>query len=277
MQSSLARSTVASEWRPLTQATSMPLPRNRTMPSPSWMSKRLNSTRSPPTGASQIPLSVSTPSTSSARSLIRRAFSGAIMGSLPPGPLARPGACGEAAPRADPGATGWRRRSGHWRGPGGSPGRTRPLRPPRRRRGAPGYAPARARGALPRLLDTVGRVEEHRRAGRRAEPGQAAEVHHQVPVAKEGPALGDRHLRAPAAAHLFDRAAHAFGVHPLALLHVDRPAGPAAGEEQVGLAAEERRHLERIGDFGGARGLRRLVHVGEDRQAAGAPGPGEEG
>ena len=39
------------------------------------------------------------------------------------------------------------------------------------------------------------------------------------------------------------------------------------GDEQVGLAAQERRDLQHVGDLGGRGGLRRLVDVGQDRHA----------
>ena len=48
--SSWARSAVASECRPLSQTTGMSAARSSIMPRPSWMSKRLSSTRSPATG-----------------------------------------------------------------------------------------------------------------------------------------------------------------------------------------------------------------------------------
>ena len=61
---------------------------------------------------------------------------------------------------------------------------------------------------LPRLLHGVGRVEDHRRARGRREPREIAHVHHEVTVAEEGPALGDRDVRAAAAPHLLERARH---------------------------------------------------------------------
>ena len=57
--------------------------------------------------------------------------------------------------------------------------------------------------------------------------------------------------------------------HELALLDVDDAAGAAGGQQQVGLAAEERRDLQDVGHLGGRLGLRRLVDVGEDGKAFG--------
>ena len=68
-------------------------------------------------------------------------------------------------------------------------------------------------------------------------------------------------------ARLLDHAAHVVGGHELPLLDVDRPAGLGRGHHEVGLAAEEGGDLEHVADLGGRLALRRLVDVGEHRQA----------
>ena len=78
---------------------------------------------------------------------------------------------------------------------------------------------------------------------------------------------------APGAPHLLYRAAHAFGLHPLALLDVHRLAGASGRHQEIGLPAEECRDLEHVGHLGDGRGLVRLVDVGEHRQPARGSGP----
>jgi hypothetical protein len=121
--------------------------------------------------------------------------------------------------------------------------------------------------AAPGLLHGVRGVEDHGHVAGRAHAGDGAHVDHEVAIAEERAAFGDGHLiargrRGPLAAatpepHLVDGAAHPLGVHPLPLLDVHRAAGRAGREQQVGLAAEERRDLEHVGDLGDGRALLR--------------------
>jgi hypothetical protein len=129
-------------------------------------------------------------------------------------------------------------------------------------------APADAPGALPWLLHGMGRVVHDRHAGRLAHAGEAAHVDHEVAIPEERAPLGERHIRAATGAYLLHRAEHGLGLHPLPLLHVHRPPRTTRREEQIGLAAEERRDLEDIYDLCDCRRMGRLVDVGEERQAA---------
>ena len=52
----------------------------------------------------------------------------------------------------------------------------------------------------------------------------------------------------------------------LALLDVDGLARPGRGDQEIGLARQERRNLQDVHDVGDAIRLRGLVNVGEDRQ-----------
>ncbi len=87
-----------------------------------------------------------------------------------------------------------------------------------------------------------------------------------------------RHARsAPPLAHLLDRAGHALGRHPLALLDVHRPAGAPAATSRSVCRHRKAGIWSTSATCGGGRHLRRLVHVGQDRQArwprAPAPAP----
>ena len=115
-------------------------------------------------------------------------------------------------------------------------------------RGLPSTRAAQLR--LPRLLHRVGRVEDHRRAGRLAEPGEVPEIHDEVTVAEESAALGDRHFACVRPARTFSTAPrHAFGLHPLPLLDVDRFPGGARSKQQVGLAGQRKAgNLEHVRD-----------------------------
>jgi hypothetical protein len=52
----------------------------------------------------------------------------------------------------------------------------------------------------------------------------------------------------------------------LPFLDVDGFAGAATGEQQVGLPAQERRHLQDVDDLGGGRGLIGFVDIGQDTE-----------
>jgi hypothetical protein len=122
----------------------------------------------------------------------------------------------------------------------------------------------------------VRRVEDHGRVARGAHARDRAHVDHEVAVAEERAALGDRdgvagrqrRALAPAARppHLVDRAAHPLGVHPLPFLDVHRAPRRAGRLEEVGLAAQERRDLQHVGDLGDRCALLGEVHVREDAQ-----------
>src|SRR6185437_11599673 len=82
---------------------------------------------------------------------------------------------------------------------------------------------------------------------------------------------GKRDTRIAALADLFDGVAHVPGRDELPLLYVDGAAGFGSGDQQIGLAAKERRDLEHGFDiaerFGELGRLLRSVDVGEDGEA----------
>ena len=132
--------------------------------------------------------------------------------------------------------------------------------------------PTRDRGARERRDDAavaVGspsrrRPAAARRAWRRSRPArsarisdQPAEVDDEVVVAEGRAALGDEHAARAAGDHLLDRVAHVARRHELALLDVDGQAGRGAGHEQVGLPAQEGRHLQAVDDLRDRLGLAR--------------------
>src|SRR6266550_86629 len=271
--SSRARSSVASERRALAHTTRSPAERSMRMPRPSWMWKRLNSTGWSPTSPKYTPLSVSTPSTSKPTSFTRRASAASSTRSST-----------DRLPRPLPHLEGHAHDSPdlverHHVGPVGR----RPVgigvrleEEPVRARGGGGVQERRDELAQPaaraplspaRLLHRVGGVVHHRDAARGPQAGEVPHIHHQVAVAEERAALGDRQLRRPASAQLLHRALHRVGRQPLPLLHVDGPPGPAGGEEQIGLAAQERRDLQHVGHLSRGRHLAHLVDVGEDGKA----------
>ena len=69
------------------------------------------------------------------------------------------------------------------------------------------------------------------------------------------------------ALELADDMAHVARRKKLSLLHVDRLARSGGRNEQVGLTAEKRRNLQDVGDRRRRRRVRRLVNVGQHRQA----------
>ena len=122
-------------------------------------------------GPTKIPLSVSTPSTSSPRRRIRRASAGSIMraaptdrGSAPTSSSSRSSGHWVAASLSARGGIGMRLEE---EAVGARHGRGR-----EQRRDVFALATAGAARALPRLLHGVGRVEDHRRARGRAEPAR---------------------------------------------------------------------------------------------------------
>ena len=95
--------------------------------------------------------------------------------------------------------------------------------------------------------------------------GQRAHVDDQIVVAERRAALGEEDALAAGLANLLDGVAHVPGRNELALLDVDGAAALAGGDQQVGLAAEERRDLQHVDRFGHARHVGGFVHVGEHR------------
>ena len=96
-------------------------------------------------------------------------------------------------------------------------------------------AAARAAARLPRLLHGVGRVEDHRRAGGGAQPGEVPHVDDQVAVAEEGAPLGHRHVggarpRAPSRPR---RAIASACIHCPFFTFTGLPVRPAASSRSV--------------------------------------------
>src|SRR5829696_4524316 len=110
------------------------------------------------------------------------------------------------------------------------------------------FALATANAALtpPRLLDSMGGIEDHRRTRGVPQPSEVPHVDHQITIAEERTALGDRYFSGPGTTHLLHRTTHGFRVQPLPLLDVDRLTGSTGREQKVGLAAKESRYLQRV-------------------------------
>ena len=100
---------------------------------------------------------------------------------------------------------------------------------------------------------------------------QRPHVDDQVVVAEAGAALGEQNAAGLPGLELADHVAHVAGRHELALLDVHWFAGRRGRQQQVRLSAQEGGNLQHVDDGGRRRGLRRLVNVGQHRQARGAP------
>src|SRR5271165_3358540 len=94
-------------------------------------------------------------------------------------------------------------------------------------------------------LDAMGGVENHG-PSKVAHDLEAAHIHHQVVIAEGRAALGEQDIVVPCGGDFVRGVAYIVGRYELALLDVNRAAGAPGGDEQVGLAAEERRDLEDI-------------------------------
>ena len=114
--------------------------------------------------------------------------------------------------------------------------------------------------------DGVAELAEHR---------QRAHVDDQVVVAEAHAAFGDEHRLVALGGDLGNDVLHVLRRQELALLDVDRLAGPRRGDDQIGLPREERRDLQHVDDLGGGRGVRRLVNVGQQRQSRAGAHVGE--
>ena len=122
---------------------------------------------------------------------------------------------------------------------------------------------ARAAGKL----DAVGGIENHRPSGLRHDP-QAAHIDDQIVVSERRSALRQDHLAVTGRSHFIRRVMDVVRADELAFLDVHDLAGTAGFEQQIGLAAEERRDLEDVGHFGGGRGLGGFVDIGQDGKSA---------
>ncbi len=82
---------------------------------------------------------------------------------------------------------------------------------------------------------------------------------------KEAPRSVRKTLVVARLANLGNSMTHVPGRNKLALLDVHGAPGLSSGDEQISLAAEERRNLEDIGDFRHARHVDGFMNVGEHR------------
>ena len=239
------------------------------------MSNRLSSTAWPSTGPTKMPLSVSTPSTSRPRRRTRRASGGVnharaaqrssvrldqvvepVERPLGGGVARGPGRIGMGLEKEPVGAGHGRR--GEQRRECAPAG----LRS-RRRRPAPAAAPSGSRRTSPARPwpRAAARSSACRPRGRRSRRRCRARSPPRRRCRRSAPSPGRRPSPPAASTGPSSRS----------------PApGAPRGDEQVGLAAEKRRDLERVGDLGGRRGLRRLVDVGQHRQPAGGAHPLEQ-
>ena len=116
-----------------------------------------------------------------------------------------------------------------------------------------------------RLRHGMGRVEHDRVAGLRHDR-QRAHVDDQRVVAEARAALAQQDLLVAGRGDLCGDVLHVPRRQELALFDVDRLAGRARRQQQIGLAAEKSRDLQDIDDFGHRRALFAFVHIGQHRQ-----------
>ena len=109
-----------------------------------------------------------------------------------------------------------------------------------------------------------------------AQDRQRSHVGDQRVVAEAGAALGDQHIASARLGQLGDDVLHVPRREKLPLLDVHRPPRARGGDQQVGLAAEERRNLQHVDRLRGGGALLALVHVGQHRQAEALADFGED-
>ena len=107
-------------------------------------------------------------------------------------------------------------------------------------------------------------VENDRIAGS-CHDRQRAHVRDQHVVAEACAALGQENAAISRGLDLVDDVLDVPGGQELTLLHVDRRAGLARGEQEIGLATEKGRDLENVDGLGRRCALFVLVNVGQDR------------
>ena len=116
-------------------------------------------------------------------------------------------------------------------------------------------------------LDGVGGVKDD--GGEVAHDGEGAHVDYEIVVAEARAAFGEEDSLAASGATFVDGVLHIPGGDELAFLDIHGAAALAAGDNEVGLAAEESGDLEDVGDFGDAGDVGGFVDVGEDGDADG--------
>jgi hypothetical protein len=108
---------------------------------------------------------------------------------------------------------------------------------------------------------------EHHRVPELAQHRKGPDVHNEIVVAEADAALGDENRFVAFGRDLGDHVTHVARRQELSLLDVDGLVRPGRGDEEIGLARQERRDLNDVRDFGDAIRLCGLMNVGEDRQA----------
>src|SRR5205823_2990434 len=88
----------------------------------------------------------------------------------------------------------------------------------------------------------------------------------EVVIAEARAALGDDDTRVARVHDFRDGVPDVVRREELALLDVHHAAGLRGGDKQIGLAREEGRNLQDVDDLCGARGVRWLVNVGQNRK-----------
>ena len=95
----------------------------------------------------------------------------------------------------------------------------------------------------------MGGVENHWPAGIRHHP-KPAHIHHQIVVAERRPALRQHHLPVARRRHLFGGMMDIVRRDKLAFLDIDDAARAPRFQQQIRLAAKERRDLDDIDSLG---------------------------
>ncbi len=120
-----------------------------------------------------------------------------------------------------------------------------------------------ATGAVTRSAGTLHRMRrvENYLIIQTLHPVNGTHVGDKVIVPETHPALGEEKRPAPHALQLLADIPHVPRRKELAFFHIDHPATPARGQDQVGLPAEKRRNLQNIDKLRRDLHLRRRVHV----------------
>ena len=137
-------------------------------------------------------------------------------------------------------------------------------------RGDRGAAQDRDELALParllatRPLNRMGGVEEDG-AAEALHDLDPPKIHDQVSVSEHRSPFRHDHALRSGRARLVDRARHRCRIQELPFLEMYRLSGPRDGLDQLGLAAQERRHLDQVQDGSRLGRVGRLVHVARHR------------
>src|SRR6185437_4010393 len=108
---------------------------------------------------------------------------------------------------------------------------------------------------------------KHHRIAHLPQNRERAHVHHQILIPEHRPALRQNNFLVPGARNFLHHVAHFPRRHELPFLHVHRRSRFSRRNQQVRLTTQKRRYLYHIANFRRRPGLRRLMHVRQNRQS----------